>query len=751
MTRGFDAGPAPLYVALIWHMHQPYYKDMVTGDYSLPWVRLHALKDYYHMGEIIAQHPGMHITFNFVPSLVQQITEYAEGTAIDRCLATSLKQSWTHEEKSFMLSFFFSIDWEHFIRRYPRYWQLLELRRLADSQADIFDDAYYRDLAAWFNLIWIDRGLLESDKVLRRMVDKGRDYTHEDILVILGKQREIIGRILPLYRSLEKAGQIEISTTPFYHPILPLLADTNSTMESMPDSALPTARFSHPEDADEQLRRAAIAHERAFGRRPRGLWPSEGSVCQAIVPLLSKVEGLRWIATDEGILSRSLGLPIRRDGHANVTNPDVLYQPYRLQLGTNGSQEPAGISIIFRDVVLSDRIGFVYKSMSSQDAVSDLLSRLHTIRQRLGNGGTPRLVSIILDGENCWEEYEDNGTPFLNALYHRLSSDPGLMPVTVSEYLHQFPARQTIRHLFAGSWINHNLRTWIGERAQNRAWEYLLRTRQWLIKWQRESPLADWDTLEKAWEEIYIAEGSDWFWWYYSCNNPSGENHFDQVFRQHLRNVYRIVGVPSPTWLDSPILVDATDERERPPTTFISPGLSAKDTASEDWQGAGFVETESSTGTMQRSQTGIRRLYYGYDQSNLYLRIESDEEISALQISIYLSVPNGSNANQHPRHVRADAGAALPGSNGLHKEILLNGPAESATLNLAAGQEIWEHQTMLAAKIGPYAAEIRASFSELDLKLGDMISIGLVATRDDIVSQVLPTSGETMLALSQSL
>jgi alpha-amylase/alpha-mannosidase (GH57 family) len=729
-------------------MHQPYYKDTVSGDYSLPWVRLHALKDYYHMAEIVAQHPAVHVTFNYVPSLLEQLREYAEGTAVDRCLAVSKREHWTPEEKAFMLSFFFSINWDNFVRQYPRYRQLLQLRNMADGEAELFGDAYYRDLAAWFNLIWIDRHLLESNDLLKRMVDKGRDFTHADILGILETQREIIGRIIPLYRKLEEAGQIEVTTSPFYHPILPLLTDVRLARESTPDAPLPVPPFAHPEDAVEQLRRAMRYHEAVFGQRPRGLWPSEGSVAQAIVPMLHDLDGLGWLATDEGILAQSLDKPVRRDQAGQVTNPDFLYRPYRLRVETDSGSKASHLNIIFRDVVLSDRIGFVYKNMPSGDAVQDLINRLHVVRKRLPADAEPYLVSIILDGENCWEEYENNGTPFLHKLYARLAEDPLLKPVTVSEHLEEYPATREIPDLYAGSWINHNFRTWIGERAQNRAWEHLARTRQWLVNWQRENPMADWATLEQAWEEIYIAEGSDWFWWYYSYNNPAGENLFDRDFRRHLRNVYRIAGVPSPSWLDTPITVQDIEEHERPATDYVTPELAAEQNPSEAWRGAAYVEAEVSTGTMQRSVAGVRRFYYGYDKENLYFRVEASEDLSDLFVGIYLSLPRGGKTNQRPRHNITNLNLELP-TDGIHKEITIEGWVEPVTLNRAAGQEVWEQQGFLPAKVGVHVAEIRVPFAELDIELGDMLDIMCVVAQDGLITQILPPSGEATLALEK--
>ena len=313
-------------------MHQPYYRDTITGAYSLPWARLHALKDYLHMAEMVAEQPEAHVTFNFVPCLVEQVQEYADGRALDRCLALTLQETWNAEEKAFMLSLFFSINVDHFVKRYPRYWQLYELAQRGENQAELFGDAFYRDLAAWFNLIWIDRTLLDQDETLSALVEKGRDFSLADLQIIVAKQREIIARILPRYRALESKGQIEISTSPYYHPILPLLADIRSAREASPRLSLPPLKFAYPEDALEQLRRGVSAHERHFGRRPRGLWPSEGAVSQPIISLIQKANGLQWIATDEGILANSLNTPILRDNYGHVLNPRFLYRPYRLQV-----------------------------------------------------------------------------------------------------------------------------------------------------------------------------------------------------------------------------------------------------------------------------------------------------------------------------------------------------------------------------------------------------------------------------------
>ena len=637
----------PLYVAFIWHMHQPYYKDTVTGEYILPWARLHGAREYIHMAEVLAQYPRIKATFNFVPSLTEQIEEYARGEAIDRALALSRQDTWSDDDKAYILSFFFSVNWDNIVRRYPRYSQLLELRHQVKGEASLLDDHYYRDLVAWFNLVWLDHLALENDPDLRSMVEKGQNFTREDTDLILRKQQEYLARILPLYNHLRDRGQIEITTSPYYHPILPLLVDSGTAHRTSPAMSLPDPPFRHPEDAAEQIRLAVKAHKAAFGEAPLGMWPSEGAVCPEILPILAH-HGFRWFATDEAILSGSLGVPIERDAYAHLEAPHILYQPYAvLQSPISNLQSP--LAVIFRDHVLSDRIGFVYQSMDGQEAAEDLIHRLQVAYERLGREtsfATPHLVSIILDGENCWESYPDYGDPFLYHLYQRLSEETTIETVTVSDYLERFPPRETIpsaslrtgEHLATGSWIGGNLETWIGEAEQNRAWEVLGRVREELVAWQGATPGAGFDVLEDAWRHIYIAEGSDWFWWYYS-RNVSGQNQlFDRAFRQHLSRVYYAIGRPVPPWLTEPI--EGLTERQdyRPPSGYIVPRFSAAAEAGLEWTGAGFLEPVVSTGSMQRTDLVLRRLYFGYNPTALCFRLEARSALGPYDVSLFLVI-----------------------------------------------------------------------------------------------------------------
>ena len=700
----------PLYVAFVWHMHQPTYKDALTGEYVLPWVRLHGAKDYLHMAQVLADFPRIHATFNFVPSLVEQLLEYAGGQARDRWLELSLKETWTREEREFLLTHFFSIDREKVIRRHSRYGQLLELRNQAQGNPDAFTEADLRDLTAWFNLAWMDPNWLEGDETLRALVEKGEGFTLADIRTIADRQREIIGRILPFYRQLQSRGQIELTTSPYYHPVLPLLVDSNSAREASPDLPLPHPPFAHPEDAAEQIRRAIAFHREHFGRDPQGMWPPEGAVGQGMLHLVPR--SIRWLASDEGVLARSLGIHIQRDEHGHVSNPEVLYQPYRL--GASSTQQ----AIIFRDRVLSDRIGFVYKGWAGREAAEDLVGRLHHIRAELGRSLAdeegPYLVSIILDGENCWDGYEHNGDIFLRRLYALLSDDPTLRTVTVSEYLAEHPPRQAIDRLFTGSWINHNLETWIGEAAQNRAWEVLALVRERLVAWQREHP-REVSALERAWRTIHIAEGSDWFWWYYRHNRSEQVPLFDALFRAHLRAVYRLLRLPFPTWLEVPI-----------PTSLHLPPMSL---------------VPSATGAMQRGETIIRRLSYGYDPANLYLLLETREPLASTFVGVYFAVAGAQQTNASPRYAGLDPVGGPPDL-GLAWEVALGPERGEAQLSRADGQGSWQAVASVdQVALGESALELSLPLRELGLRPGDVVGLLVILARDGVLIEALPSVG----------
>ncbi len=447
-------------VAFLWHMHQPYYEDLVTREHILPWVRLHALKDYYGMVALLREFPNVRMTFNLAPSLLVQLEAFASGRAHDRFLELGLKPAvdLSEEEAAFVVENFFHAQRQRMIEIYPRYMELLERRGQPSGDmraaARRFDHDELRDLQVWQKLAWIDPVCLDKDPRVRALVAKGRDFSEEDKAELRAVELGLLNAVIPEYREAAARGQVELSASPFYHPILPLLCDTDIYRRTHPHAKLPR-RFAHPEDALEQLRRARACLKRLFGQLPLGLWPSEGSVSDQMVPLVAEA-GFEWMATDELILARTLDLTFTRDGGGHVDQPERLYTPYIVATGG------ARVACLFRDHVLSDLIGFTYASWPAEAAADDFVARIAEAGRRYGaaTGGGEAVVPIILDGENAWEHFEGGGRPFLRALYGRLSAHSELRTVTMAEAAQAGGPELT--SIFPGSWIDANFSIWIG-------------------------------------------------------------------------------------------------------------------------------------------------------------------------------------------------------------------------------------------------------------------------------------------------
>jgi len=595
-------------------MHQPLYKDLVTGEYRLPWTRFHALKDYYGMVKVLEDFPNIHQTFNLVPSMVVQIQEYASGTAADPFLDCAVKpaEELSEAEREFVLRYFFQANPDRLIYRYPRYGELLDTWKACGANPQVgrrhFSVQDLRDLQVLSQVAWFDEEFQAHDDDVKGLIAKERNYSLDDQTLMARKEREILARVVPVYKEFAGRGQIEISTTPFYHPILPLICDSNIASVSHPGVTLPS-RFQYPHDALHQLKTAREFIERQFGRAPVGLWPSEGSVSDEALALASEA-GFQWAASDNGVLART----INQDGGTEVT-----YRSYWWQ------QQGRELRIIFRDHFLSDQVGFVYSRMGAEEAASHFLDRIRENTRPILAGGADVLVPIILDGENAWEYYDHNGRPFLRELYRRISesSDSGgdLAALTVSEAL-KLDASRTLDHIHPGSWINANFDIWIGAEEDNIAWEYLLRARQ---KFDEAAPNVSEEQRGLAYEELLIAEGSDWCWWYGPEHHSENRVEFDELYRQHLANVYRVLGLAPPEELSRPILKSDISNLNQPPAHPIHPVIDGEVTSYFEWMGAGRHQPDNRSGAMHSDEPRIRDLYYGADSDNLYLRLDFDD------------------------------------------------------------------------------------------------------------------------------
>jgi alpha-amylase/alpha-mannosidase (GH57 family) len=619
-------------VALLWHMHQPYYEDLVTREHLMPWVRFHALKDYYGMVALLAEFPGVRVTFNLVPSLLVQVEAFAANRARDRFLELSLRPAdeLSDGDIAFMLRNFFHANRQRMIDVYPRYAELLALRdgevrgsstaRRAGNQFGIGD---LRDLQVWHKLAWIDPLYMDGDSRVRALLERGRDFAEDDKHTLRDVELELLNAVIPAYRDASARGQVELSTSPFYHPILPLLCDTDVYDRTHPEAPRPRKRFTYPEDAREQLRRAVECHARMFGHRPRGVWPSEGSVSTAIVPLVAEA-GFEWMASDELILARTLGSGLTRDRDGHLDEPERLYRPYAVE------GHGARVSCLFRDHVLSDQIGFVYSGWPPERAADDFVDRLVAAGRRFSDrtGGGEAVIPVILDGENAWEHFPGGGRAFLRALYGRLSAHSDVKTVTMSE-ASAHPA-SVLPDIFPGSWIDGNFYIWIGHADDRTAWSQLAEARETLDRATGVDPAA----LARAREEILIAEGSDWFWWYGDDHSSDHDLEFDDLFRRHLRNAYRLLDrVPPDELLTSNISTGVPGVPVREPSTLIHPTLDGEVSSYFEWLGAGRYDVRDVAGVMHqiaRTATLVTTVYFGFDQKTLYLRL--DTRLPAVQL-----------------------------------------------------------------------------------------------------------------------
>jgi alpha-amylase/alpha-mannosidase (GH57 family) len=593
-----------IYLCFLWHMHQPFYKDLISGEYKLPWTRMHALKDYYGMVRILEEFPQVRQTFNLVPSMMAQLEEYAAGTAADPFLQMALQpaESLSDSDREFLLRNSFYSDPQRMIYRYPRYGELFDAWQTQknSNSRSLFGVQEFRDLQMWSQLAWFDEEFQEHDPEVAEWVRRGRNFTVADQRRMGEKQREIVGRVIPEYQKLAASEQIEISTTPYYHPILPLLCDSNIAGVSHPGVPLPP-RFRYPQDARRQLSLAREYVTRHFGKAPVGLWPSEGSVSDEAFALAAEL-GFQWAATDSGVLNRTLGHGVPVDG---------LYRPYEWR------QDRRRMGVLFRDHYLSDLIGFVYSKMDAHAAAGDFLHRIAENCSGILASGRNALVPIILDGENAWEYYDRNGREFLRELYRRISSDGGMQAVTVSEGLRLMPP-EPLNHIFPGSWINANFDVWIGAEEDNHAWAQLLRARE---TFDAATAVAE-EQRRLAMEELLIAEGSDWCWWYGPEHDSANRVEFDQLYRSHLANVYRFLNLSPPEELSRPILRTAVPEVSSEPSGAISPVIDGEVTSYFEWIGAGSYRVDERSGSMHGKKVVVKEVFYGSDGRSLFLRID---------------------------------------------------------------------------------------------------------------------------------
>ncbi|CAH2029919.1 glycoside hydrolase family 57 protein [Trichlorobacter ammonificans] len=619
---------APLNVIFLWHMHQPYYKDPVKNEYVLPWTYLHGVKDYFDMPAIVEDTPGARAVFNLVPSLLEQLLDYATGQAVDPFLIKGAMNpaDMTEEDRVFLLENFFSANRQRMIEPHRRYLELLYMAGegkpgSARERVRHFSNQDLLDLQVCFFLAWTGEAARRRFPEFRELLAKGSGYTARDRDLLFATQREVLNRIIPLYQALHRSGQVELSVTPYYHPILPLLCDNRIAQEAMPRVTLPQERFRHPEDARAQIRRGVRYFKDVLGIEPHGMWPSEGSVSDEALAIIAEC-GLSWAATDEEVLARSL------DGGLG-NHKEKLYRPWTFAA-------PQGeLGIFFRDHQLSDLIGFTYSQWDARRAAADFTGRLRQIHRHLG--GDDGVVPIILDGENAWEFYPDNGYEFLSTLYTGIAEAGDLQLTTCSEALSLVRPAARLHHIHPGSWINATYGIWIGHPEENLAWDQLARAR---LALEQHHPRAA-ELLAHAGENgdpqarllctsLYAAEGSDWFWWFGDDHFSPHSDRFDYLFRRHLTNLYRSLELDPPRELLEPIKKKSPAGLVREPAAFIEPEVNGLVGDYFEWLAAGLFDLTRQGSAMHSSDRMLQGFYWGYNREHLFCRIDGIQDLARL-------------------------------------------------------------------------------------------------------------------------
>ncbi len=613
---------AQVRLALLWHMHQPLYRDPETGEYVMPWVRLHATRAYHDMAWMLDRHPQVRCTVNFTPVLLEQLDEYVAGTARDRFLDLTARPAGDLDaaEREAILRGFFMVDWETNIRPLPRYWELLHRRGRDLRTVDLpkvaagFTEQELTDLQVLFNLAWVGFGGMVDDDGLRALRTKGEGFDQADVEYLLAAQRRILARVVPTWRRLAERGQVELSATPYHHPILPLVCDTDVARRALPGLQLPP-RFAHPEDARWHVREAIDTHARRFGVPPAGMWPAEGSVSPEALAVLAH-EGIRWAASDEAVLLHSLP--------PEATRLRSVYRPWRVAAGDRE------LAMLFRDRPLSDLIGFTYAHAAPREAVGDLLGRIEAIGdawERDGQAG-PATVGVFLDGENAWEHYPGSGRGFLEELYGGLEGHGRITPVTVAEAVREAPG-PAIGRIHSGSWIEASYRIWIGHEEDRQGWTALGRARDAVDA--AAAAGGDRDRLDRARRHLYAAEGSDWFWWYGDDFGSEQLAEFDALFRGHVVQAALLAGAPPPPEALEPIkkLAPASPTADvrplREPTLLLTPTLDGRETDFFEWQGSGLYRPVQQRGSMYGGAQAFQVLRFGFDLEALHLRLDPPE------------------------------------------------------------------------------------------------------------------------------
>ncbi len=735
-----------LSVAFVWHMHQPNYQTQPGGIRLMPWVRLHAIKDYLDMLIILDKFPEIKLNFSLVPALLDAIEDYADNNAHDihSKLTITPVEELSDDDKLYILNYFFDVNYDNLISKNPRFNELYQKRYSRDDIGiNDFTMQEYADIMMLFNLVWFDPVWKNVYPELKKFEKKGKNYTLKDRQNLIKLNRKIIKQIIPTFKKYQDEGRIEILTSPYNHPILPILINPNDLKTPAIKNTMPDCKIALMVDVKEQIKMAVDKITETFGKPPKGMWPSEHCISQKTLDVLANL-GFDWVITDESVLSNSLKKVFIRDFRGCYEDPYDVCSLYLYK--TKRDKE---INIIFRDSVIPNLISFEYPHHDSVLCANDLFDRIKTVHDKLKNSPDKKhLLTIAMDGENSWDSYPMDGAIFLERIYSLINNDKNIKTVLISDYIKENKqTEKLLKKVTAGSWVNQEFQLWIAEPTKNLAWKYLVQTRNNLKDAEKSGRLTK-EQIKSAKREIYIAESSDWFWWYGEPNNSGQDHIFDFLFREHLKNVYNIIEKPVPAYLEMP-LISYMGKPFKNPQREITPLLNGMVKGNDEWLAAGCIDIPD--GPILQDNKLFNRIYFGNDKDNLYLRFDINKYLinskdsfkEYFSIYVYIKTYNNAVDVTSPIRTTNKQEALLP--------VQLDGYTHEVKFAITSNRK-YPLQYSVATKDGLWRFksdhhiqyvhkeifEIKIPFDDLNIKHGESFEFFFITGCSGVTEEVYP-------------
>lgn len=732
-----------LFLAFVWHLHQPNYQTQTDDVMLMPWTRLNAVRTYSGMLKYLDKYPDLKLNFDISPVLLDALEGYANGTINDihSNLTLTPVEELTQDDMEFILNYFFDVDYNTCISKYPRYIDLYK-RRFAKEEIDIddFSMSGYSDIMTMFNLVWFTDEQIENYPEVKEIAEKGKHYTNKHREALIYAQRDIISKIIPNFKRYLSENRIDILTCPYYHPILPILSDMDAAKTLSLRNPLPGSDIKMPDCAKAQIVKGFKRTEEVFGYTPQGMWAPEQCISSDVVEMMAEA-GIKWTLSDESILSATIHKDFVRDFKGFHQDPFDLCQTYSMSFG-----EDKEIRLIFRDAVLPNLISFEYPNYDAKTAAKDLYDRIKVVYNKFINAPHQNhLLTIAMDGENAWRNYQDGGSAFLDELYKLISEDDTLETVKISDYIQSVEHVQKLDEIKTGSGVNRDFRFWTAEPTKNMAWRYLFNVYEDLKRFEQDDNIS-LDLIRQAYEQLYTAQGSDWFWWFGEPNDSGQDHLFDYLFREHLKNIYVILGKPIPQNLEKP-LSTFTGKPSRIPKGLISPALTGKADYDKEWQNAGSIDIPASP--LMQDNKLFNRICFGCDYENLYFLFDVNKYVYSLntggeqiyQVYIYIKTNNAEyTAPVRPLNKSENVCSLLKESYSYELKLtFMQDKSFPLFFSKAMKNNLWlMKKNNSVESIYDEVIEIKIPFEDLDVKYGEKIDFFIINGTFGRIEEIYP-------------